>query len=244
MKNQYVGDIGDYIKYALLRAVMKAEPDKKLGVAWYLTGKDNTTHGSHIDYLDSPEKWDCLDKDVFDCLKKLVFDNMRSVEAVKKSGLLKGAKFFSEKLQAGTDGAESRDKWFKQLQERLESCDIIFADPDIGLKNPSSKTPLSETHITLQEAAKLVKKRKRIGIFYHHYNHSESHKMQLQKWRTRLKHECNAEVVALHWRAYSSRAFFIVNPTHAIKNALKELEAKKIKNSGGKPAIEICGFNE
>ena len=33
MQNRYVGDIGDYVKYGLLRALADG---RQLGVAWYL----------------------------------------------------------------------------------------------------------------------------------------------------------------------------------------------------------------
>ena len=33
MQNRYTGDIGDFVKYGLLRAISKG---KKLGIAWYL----------------------------------------------------------------------------------------------------------------------------------------------------------------------------------------------------------------
>lgn len=34
MQNRYTGDIGDYVKYALLRALIKGH---RLDVAWYLS---------------------------------------------------------------------------------------------------------------------------------------------------------------------------------------------------------------
>ena len=51
MKNQYVGDIGDYGKYSLLRAFTDAKV--KVGVNWYLTENDKNKpgHGGLIDYL-------------------------------------------------------------------------------------------------------------------------------------------------------------------------------------------------
>lgn len=49
MKNQYVGDIGDYGKYSLLRAF--AEEGVKVGVNWYLTDNDGSNDGKFVDYL-------------------------------------------------------------------------------------------------------------------------------------------------------------------------------------------------
>ena len=258
MKDQYVGDIGDYIKYALLRAIIKAEPNKKLGVAWYLTLDDGKSDGLHTGYLHAPEKWRCLDEKVFDALNELICcDGTRSVDAIKESGLLKNTVFFDEELQKGRGKANFRKEWSCRLQKYIEAkkCDIIFTDPDNGIENPCRNTSYSEKHITLQEVVNLVHpddRTNRIGIFYHHPHRSKKdygHAEQIKDWCDCLAKACcsekgKAEVVALHWRAYSARTFFIVNPTPAIKNALKELEAKEIKNSGGKSVIELYGFNE
>ena len=48
MKNQYVGDIGDYGKYSLLRAFLNA--GIKVGINWYLTDNDGSTDGKFKRY--------------------------------------------------------------------------------------------------------------------------------------------------------------------------------------------------
>jgi len=70
MRNQFVGDIGDYFKYGLLRTLM---PGRKLGVAWYLFPDDPaSSHGSHINYLEDPETWRNLDPKLFDTLLEII----------------------------------------------------------------------------------------------------------------------------------------------------------------------------
>ena len=53
MQDQYVGDVGDFVKYGLLRAISEG---KHLGVAWYLRADRGTS------YLQQPEKWRCRDR--------------------------------------------------------------------------------------------------------------------------------------------------------------------------------------
>ena len=66
MKNQYVGDVGDYGKYSMLRAFTDA--GIKVGVNWYLTSDDGTTDGKFTSYLDDESmRWRC--PEVFDALK-------------------------------------------------------------------------------------------------------------------------------------------------------------------------------
>ena len=48
MKNQYVGDIGDYGKYSLLRYI--AFHEIRIGVNWYLTDNDGSTAGKFTKY--------------------------------------------------------------------------------------------------------------------------------------------------------------------------------------------------
>ena len=83
MQNRYVGDIGDYIKYALLRALSSG---LMLGVAWYLyPDEDHKPDGKHVQYLDDPQRWRHLDPELFDALKQIVESN-RSVSAVAAAG--------------------------------------------------------------------------------------------------------------------------------------------------------------
>ena len=53
MKNQYLCDIGDYGKYALLRAF--AKDGIRIGVNWYLTEDDGSTDGKMKDYLEKED---------------------------------------------------------------------------------------------------------------------------------------------------------------------------------------------
>ena len=62
MKNQYVGDIGDYGKYALLRTLIAKE--YSMGVNWYLTPDDGNTDGKYTDYLKKEN--DSLDEELFE----------------------------------------------------------------------------------------------------------------------------------------------------------------------------------
>ena len=77
MKNQYVGDIGDYGKYGLLRFL--AEHGITIGVNWYLTKDDGSADGKFTKYLDSPgdERYDPV---IFSELKKLAGRKDKSVQ--------------------------------------------------------------------------------------------------------------------------------------------------------------------
>ncbi|MCR4764187.1 MAG: hypothetical protein K5696_11730 [Lachnospiraceae bacterium] len=133
MKNQYVGDIGDYGKYSLLRAFSDA--GIRLGVNWYLTDDDGSTDGKFKDYLkkDTFRKYDPV---VYDALKKIDESGNRTVEAIQNSDILPGAKFFADSLSikgAPSERAEKRYKWLLDSIWALSGTDLVFLDPDNGL---------------------------------------------------------------------------------------------------------------
>ena len=83
MQNRYTGDIGDYIKYALLRAI---SPGIKLGVAWYLyPDEGHNSDGKHVQCINDPQRWRHLYPELFDALKCIVAGD-RSVSADEQPG--------------------------------------------------------------------------------------------------------------------------------------------------------------
>lgn len=86
MQNRYTGDIGDYVKYGLLRALADG---RRLGVAWYLfPDEDHSDDGRHVDYLHGHGRCRGHDPDLFDVLKGIVIDDRRNIAAVERSGIL------------------------------------------------------------------------------------------------------------------------------------------------------------
>ena len=68
MKNRYVGDIGDFGKYALLRAF--AEARIKVGINWDLIADNSSNDGKFTDYLQKDDlRW--YAPEVFEELKKI-----------------------------------------------------------------------------------------------------------------------------------------------------------------------------
>ena len=70
MKNQYVGDIGDYGKYGLLRFL--ANHGIKIGINWYLTENDGSSDGRYTGYLNRSEEA-IYDSELFKSLQKIAF---------------------------------------------------------------------------------------------------------------------------------------------------------------------------
>ena len=212
MQDRYAGDIGDFAKYGLLRALRTGH---RLGIAWYLfPDESHNADGKHTAYLDNESEWRDLDPSLFDGLQSIVNSDRRNVREIETSGLLGEAMFSSVRLDfegAPDTRSVQRANWFKRILSNLSGCNIVFADPDNGLcedhmfttSDPKSwkKLPLSEAHALSEN---------RTGIFYHHNTRRPGgHAKEIQYWLSKL----GTNTIALRWRKVSSRTFFIVNPT-------------------------------
>lgn len=91
MKNQYVGDYNDLVKYAILRRVLAEQ--LRLAVGWMLTQDDQTGQGGRIDYLSKRSTYRDFDPPLFDCLHNIVSAGSRNVAAIERSGIVP-AEFF------------------------------------------------------------------------------------------------------------------------------------------------------
>ena len=77
MQNRYVGDIGDYLKLGILRAL---SPGYRLGIAWWLyPDESHNRDGRHIGYLEQPERWRHYDPELFDALSHVVAHATRGI---------------------------------------------------------------------------------------------------------------------------------------------------------------------
>lgn len=182
MKNQYVGDIGDYGKYALLRALACQH---SVGVNWYLTPGDGRSDGKFTEYL--MQGADSLDSELYYMLKKLLYSTdgaplheNRSVAAIENSGILSDTIFFNELLDySKATGREAyREDWVSRSLDTLGQPDIIFLDPDNGLEVPSVPPTRKNgiKYVTYDEARRYYERAKVALIIYNHRDHSPKEK--------------------------------------------------------------------
>ena len=235
MQDRYTGDIGDYVKYGLLRALSGG---RRLGVAWYLfPDEGHNEDGRHIDYLQSADRWRGFDPALFDALKDIVARDQRSVGAVESSNILKDAVYSGELLSAPDLSAVRRrawrDDWFGRVQSSLQACDIVFADPDNGLCEDEKFRPgriKDWKRMPLREARALADGRTAI-IYHHNTRRPGGHENEIAYWMEQL----GSGTMALRWRAYSGRTFFVVNPSPEMRGLMSSFA-----NSWG-PKAEFYG---
>ena len=221
MQDRYTGDVGDFVKYGLLRAV---KGRKRLGVAWYLHPDVGPAgDGAHTEYLAQHERWHHLDPRLFEALARIVRDDDRSVQAVQRSGVLGDAVFAGARLDVSAvqwrDRQDWRRRWFKAVQNRLADCDVVFADPDNGLVPDNRFRPERKEdakRIPLAEATALAEGRTAV-IYHHNSRRAGGHSSEIRYWMSRLP-GCSS---AYYWWRWSNRTFFFINSDAEVERRLQ-----------------------
>lgn len=131
MKDQYFGDVNDYRKYGLLRALIEGSR-LSLGVCWLRTLDDGRRDGESRQYLEQPERWRHYDPELYDALRGLLDPGARrSVLHAESWGLLPGARYYHAVLN---NDASERYSYFADAWQRLRGTELLFLDPDNGLQ--------------------------------------------------------------------------------------------------------------
>jgi len=162
MKEQYVGDINDYRKYALLRSLSERS---NIGICWMLTPNDGGTDGNKRAYLAQITRWRGYDKRLFDLLLKTQAPGNR-LELIERSGIIPNAKYFSEIIP---DHRISRASYMDRCAQSFSECQLIFFDPDNGLDVPS-KSPgqrNSSKYLYREEVRRFYSLEKSLLIYQH-----------------------------------------------------------------------------
>ncbi|MBU2602243.1 MAG: hypothetical protein KKA32_08765 [Actinobacteria bacterium] len=134
MKNQYFGDVNDYRKYGLLRA-LQAPACLSLSVGWMLTPDDGSIDGRFRRYLREPGNWRHHDPLLFDHLSSvLTAGDAPCVAMVEQAAVLPETHFFSDIVP---DDRLGRERWSERLVDSSDGADLVFLDPDNGFEVPS-----------------------------------------------------------------------------------------------------------
>lgn len=103
MQDRYAGDVGDFVKYGLLRQLLRPSvlgQELRLAVLWYLVDdEDGNFDGKHISYI-TDERMRSCDPILYDTLRLLLSNKTRNVASVEMSGILPihRSVFFSSRL--------------------------------------------------------------------------------------------------------------------------------------------------
>jgi hypothetical protein len=191
MQNRYVGDVGDFAKYGLLRQLM-TESRLRLGVIWYLFNDEvHNADGRHISYLKSPV-FHALDPELHQILDGLLSAGQRSVKAIAKSRALPHETVFYDApiAKAGSGFAHRhlrenrRAAWLQRAFITTKTCDLVFFDPDNGLETKSvvRHAPKGGKYVFWDELTPFWTRGQSL-VVYHHLNRTASVEKQTEKLR-------------------------------------------------------------
>lgn len=134
MKNQYFGDVRDWLKYAMLRRVLRQ--GVTLTVGWMLTPDDGGPDGELRQFAQKESNRE-LDPQLFSWIGEWIQrGGPRDVREIESSSLLEGARFHTDIL---ADQMDARDEWFTELRRIASGTDVVFLDPDNGLEIKSCR---------------------------------------------------------------------------------------------------------
>jgi hypothetical protein len=215
MQDRYVGDIGDFGKYALLKAL--AGNELRLGVHWYLNAAEEAnTDGKFTDYHHLRQ----CDTSLFDALQDLVQRGRRSVAEIERAMILPAnTLFYSSPLSSRDrwDRATRRVAWNARALAVLEGADLIFMDPDNGLTHrPASLMGTAGAKYVSPEEVGPYFRRGNSLIIYHHQTREKGGLAATIPAKFALLRSLGCEAPwAFVFRRISVRVYFIMpSPAH------------------------------
>ena len=228
MQNRYTGDIGDFSKLGLLRALHAT--GLSIGLNWYLTPDEtHNNDGGHTKYLTQEEFLRC-DRPLALELKGILDNGKREVHLLESDDILE-ATFFSECLDftgmRKAERAEFRKAWYGRSLAKLSGRNVVLVDPDNGLVvRTAAGRPKENKYVLPEELAGNYAR----GSSVIYYQHKARRKDEFYARQHReLVHGSlfpGAEGLALKFRPTSQRYYlFVIQPRHKsiIKAAVDEM---------------------
>lgn len=168
MQDRYAGDIGDYGKIALLKAVQAQ--GLSVAVNWYLVEpldfekKDDGTFkredGRHL----VPEELRACDEALANKLTEIARCEERSVRVLEQAELISEAVYFHEPVKLA-----DRQGWHLRALEEVKAADMVFLDPDNGMlvKSVGKGSTRSVKYAFYEEVRDYVQRGQSVLIYNH-----------------------------------------------------------------------------
>lgn len=214
MQDRYAGDIGDYGKFGLLKA-LQAE-GFRLGINWYKATPPTEREKENDDGKHRiAERYDVCDPALAKTLRAISASPQRSIEALQQAALLDAARTVYYKEEVTVD---RRAQWHANALQALADCDLVFLDPDNGLlvKSVSRRSAKSVKYVFDEELNDYLARGQSVVL----YNH-RARKPAAQYFQA-LADRCAAQgkpICALTFPKGTIRDYLLIaaNPNHATR---------------------------
>ena len=219
MQDRYTGDLGDFSKLGILRALQMA--GLSIGVNWYLTPDEkHNGDGRHVEYLDQ-EEYKACDAALWVELKNIVESNRRKAWYLENESILQ-ASFYYERLdftgRAKAERETIRKAWHNKALTTLAWNNIVCVDPDNGLIVPYAVGTLKENKYVLHNELADYYAQQSSVIYYQHKARKVG-EFYLRQHKDLINGQDfpDAKGLALKFKTISQRYyFFIMQPQHQV----------------------------
>ena len=175
MQDRYAGDIGDFGKIGLLKALQAQ--GLSIGVNWYLVEPMDTERKSDGTYKQEdgkyliPEKLQVCDTLLAEKLTKIAKSDHRSIRSLDQGNFILNARYYSEPVSVA-----GREEWHKKALDLLNDLDIVFVDPDNGMlvKSVGKKSVKSVKYTFYEEVRDYVRRGQSVLIYNHRSRKQET----------------------------------------------------------------------
>lgn len=175
MQDRYAGDIGDFGKIGLLKALQAQ--GLSIGVNWYLVEPMDTERKSDGTYKQEdgkyliPEKLQVCDTLLAEKLTKIAKSDHRSIKSLEQGNFILNARYYSEPVSVA-----GREEWHKKALDLLNDLDIVFVDPDNGMlvKSVGKKSVKSVKYTFYEEVRDYVRRGQSVLIYNHRSRKQET----------------------------------------------------------------------
>ncbi len=256
MQDRYVGDVGDFSKFGLMRALAGMHDKKKklrMGVLWYrFPDETHNNDGKHVGYLDDrPEnrrRFRECDPFMWDTLKEMVHSGNRNLEAAERSGLFPDETIYHSTeldfygMPSGKVRSLKREAWVKAGLKITAQADLVLSDSDNGLECKSvSSTSLKGPKYAFYDELKPIVNRGQSLVIYHHTSRRGKAVDQIRDRASVLRDQVagGRKIQALKFHRGSVRAYFIIaQPEH--ENLLMERSNRMLTGAYAEHWERIC----
>lgn len=174
MQDRYAGDIGDFGKIGLLKALQAQ--GLSIGVNWYLVEPMDTERKEDGTYKQEdgkyliPEKLQVCDTSLAEKLTKIAKSDHRSIRSLEQGDFIPDARYYSEPVTV-----VGRDEWHKTALDSLKGLDIVFVDPDNGMlvKSVGKRSAKSIKYTFYEEVADYIEQQQSVLIYNHRSRKTE-----------------------------------------------------------------------
>lgn len=247
MQNIYAGDIGDFGKFGLLRALAEKYI---IGINWYDPGAPTFEQGKDGEKKNNDGKYRDFTK-VRTCDGKLAesletLKDSPSIKKLEELKLIKNAVYFGDTVPRGN---EERAEWRRKAFAALKNCDIVFLDPDNGLlcKSVSEGSAKSVKYTYYKEVSDYLTKKSRIkAVIIYNHRRRKPEDEYFGELIDKLCAEAKADkalIQTVTFRRWTVRDYFIISRDEKTHRSIEKILKAFTGDKWGEGRSPFCHMN-